>query len=181
MFDILNSKYVFMAIIAIIAVLVIILALTIYLKFKGRKNEVGSYKRKQFLTKNEQDCFRHLMKEFPDYLISVQVSMGAILEPIIDSYSHDASVRSQAAVLRNKIGSKIVDFVLINKSTLNIWFIIELDDKSHDNKINEDAERDRNLALAGIYSVRFRRENGGFPGRAKIESVLRDNIKVYQE
>lgn len=173
MFEILNSKYFFIAIVMMLITLLMVSSF-FYIKknFKKIKN-TGVYKRKQFLTKNEQDCLKHLIKEFPDYMISMQVSMGAILEPIMDGYSNNPDVRTQAAILRNKIGSKIIDFVFIDKNTLDVSFIIELDDKSHDNKIMEDKERDEHLLLVGIPTARFRRENGTFPSRSVILKKLK--------
>lgn len=172
MFEILNSKYLF--IFMVILLILLLGAMFVFLRKSNKGIKDGLYKQKPIMTKNEQDCFRHLMKEFPDYLISTQVSMGAILEPKIDGYSSDPNIRSEAAILRNKIGSKIIDFVLINKDTLNVEFIIELDDKSHDAKKVQDEIRDEHLALAGIYSVRFRRENGGFASRSTILKQLKE-------
>lgn len=176
MFEFLNTPYFMFGMIALVALFILAV---IGLNLVRKKNKKGVYERKLFLTKNEQDCFRHLIKEFPDYIICPQVSMGAVLQPIIEGNMNDASVRSTATILRNKIGSKIIDFVFLNKSTLNVSFVIELDDKSHDFKIEQDMLRDKHLALAGIHTVRFRRENGMFPNRSKIEFLLKQSISKY--
>lgn len=174
MFNFINSATFF--ILMVIGVILIVCFL-VFKIIKDKKNKgEGLYQRKQFLTQNEQDCYRYLMKEFPDYLISVQVSMGAILTPKLNAYASDPNERSEAAVLRNQIGSKIVDFVLINKDTMNVAFIIELDDKSHDVKEELDKIRDKHLALAGIYTVRFRRVNNKFPSRSVIDNKLRESM-----
>lgn len=166
MFEIFNSPYV---------MLVVVLALLVITFFAFKKKKVGEkgvYQRKQFLTKNEQDCFFHLMREFPDYIISPQVSMGAVLKPILEENETQSYKSSEATILRNKIGSKIIDFVMLNKKTLDVAFIIELDDKSHDVKKEQDQIRDKHLLLAGIPTARFRRENGKFPNRANIEKMI---------
>lgn len=137
--------------------------------------EKGEYELREFITGNEKDCFNHLKKLFPEYHICPQVSMGALLNPRnqdgVDSNSEEA--RSRYMILRNKITSKVVDFVFIDKNFIPV-FIIELDDKSHDNKLEQDAQRDLNFRLAGLDTVRFRRESGKFPTRKEIEKMLKE-------
>lgn len=129
------------------------------------------YVPRAMFTNNEKDCFKHLQKEFPDYHICPQVSMGALLQPNINSSSPNKNQRSEYTILRNKIQSKVVDFVMLD-SNLQVSFIIELDDKSHDSKLELDAMRDKNFAQAGIPTVRFRRNGNSFLNREQIEEQL---------
>lgn len=156
--------------IIIFAVIVCIVVLYIvFTKFFKEKKTKGLYSRRTFLTQNEKDCFIYLRKMFPEYHICPQVSMGAVLEPNIKSKTKNKSAkeRSEYTVLRNKVQSKVIDFVMMN-SDLNVEFIIELDDKSHDSKVEVDKIRDLHVLGAGIKTVRFRRENGKFPSRKDI-------------
>lgn len=155
-----------------IALVVVLFIISKLKKFIHSRKKL--YIARTFLTKNEKDCFQHLKKEFPEYHICPQVSMGALLEPNINSKNPNKKQRSEYTILRNKIQSKVVDFVMMDED-LNVAFIIELDDKSHDSKLELDALRDKNFAGAGIPTVRFRRNDNKFLSREEIESQL--NLK----
>lgn len=127
----------------------------------------NAYVARTFLTNNEKDCFRHLKKIFPEYHICPQVSMGATLEPNIKGKNLTEKQRSQYTVLRNQIQAKVIDYVMLN-SQLEVEFVVELDDRSHDVKQDKDALRDKNMLGAGIPTVRFRRVNGHFISRDDI-------------
>lgn len=135
------------------------------IKFKFSKN----YKARAFLTQNEKDCFLHLRSSFPEYHICPQVSMGAVLDPNINTSS--SKDRKTYTILRHQIQCKVIDFVFLNKN-LEVEFVIELDDKSHDSKLDKDTIRDKNLADANIPTIRFRRTNGQFMTREEILKLL---------
>lgn len=137
--------------------------------FKG--SNVTKYRLRTFLTKNEKDCFKHLQRIFPEYHICPQVSMGALLEPLAKMSSANAKERSNSAVHRNQISSKVIDFVMLDKN-LEPAFIIELDDNTHNSKQDKDHDRDVNIFKAGLKTVRIRRVKGGFPTRQQFESIL---------
>lgn len=157
----------------IIGLILIVLIVSIA-GFSGNKLIRNKYKLKQFLTQNEKDFFRHLCQIYPDKYICPQVSMGAILQPVVSQKSHDKQERSEHATLRNKIGHKIIDFIILN-NFLEPEFIIELDDKSHDTKINEDKQRDIHLSDAGLKTIRIRRQNGKFPDRRWFDEQFKKN------
>lgn len=148
-----------------IIVFSVLIVLFICIKFLKRGKKISVYKKRNFLTKNEQDCFIHLKKILPEYHICPQVSMGAVIEP-----NHFKN-KSQQTILRNKVQSKVIDFVILN-SNMETAFVIELDDNSHNNKKEQDNLRDANLFNAGITTVRFRRVNGNFPTRKEILDKL---------
>jgi hypothetical protein len=95
--------------------------------------------------------------------------MGAVLDPNINTSS--SKDRKTYTILRNQIQCKVIDFVFLNKN-LEVEFVIELDDKSHDSKLDKDTIRDKNLADANIPTIRFRRTNGQFMTREEILKFL---------
>jgi len=84
------------------------------------------YKRRDLLTKPELKFFIKLQEyaEEQSLLVFPKVRLADILKP------DERQNRWQAAF--NKIKSKHVDFVLCDKTTLEIKYIVELDDKSHE-------------------------------------------------
>lgn len=99
--------------------------------------------RKCPLTKAEQRMYWLLVDVFkaPDFVVLSQVSMSALL----DSDWKD----------RNRYAQKYVDFVVCSPSFF-VLAVIELDDWSHDNKQDKDAERDAMLQSAGLNALRYR-------------------------
>lgn len=166
-----------------ILIVLIIVSLTVLgVWIVKRKKKValnkGVYQLKPLLTQNEKDCFKHLKSIFPEYHICPQVCMGAVLDPR-DEYGPEKTQqqKTELLILRNKISSKMIDFVFLDKN-LNAAFIVELDDKSHDNKQEQDAQRDQHLRLAGLNTVRFRRDKGSFPSRKEIETMLKEKNEI---
>jgi Protein of unknown function (DUF2726) len=137
--------------------------------FKG--SNITKYRLRTFLTKNEKDCFKHLQRIFPEYHICPQVSMGALLEPLAKMSSANAKERSNNAIHRNQISSKVIDFIMLDKN-LEPAFIIELDDNTHNSKQDKDRERDIHILKAGLKTVRIRRVKGAFPTRQQFENIL---------
>ncbi len=93
------------------------------------------------LTEHEKTMFQKL-KQLPDCHIFVQVSLGAILW-------------TKSWQTRNKFNKKIADFV-VTDTNFKILAVIELDDKSHDNKIEADKVRDAMVREAGYKVLRYR-------------------------
>ncbi|WP_026470763.1 DUF2726 domain-containing protein [Alkanindiges illinoisensis] len=135
-----------MEILIIIAVVVIAA-----LAFLGAANKSKStkgknqtpIKAKRVLTMNEQPTFNRLREALPDHIVLAQVSFGALL-----------STTGQAT--RNRFNRKIADFVVLDKS-FNVVAVVELDDKSHKGKEQQDAERDAMLKEAGYRVIRYPR------------------------
>lgn len=96
---------------------------------------------KRLMTEHEKTMFTQL-KGLPGCHIFCQVSLGAIL-------------RTKSWKTRNKFSQKIADFVVTDQN-LNILAVIELDDKSHDNKQEQDNARDNMLKAAGYKVLRYR-------------------------
>lgn len=96
---------------------------------------------KRLMTEHEKTMFTQL-KGVPGCHIFCQVSLGAIL-------------RTKSWKTRNRFSQKIADYVVTDQD-FNILAVIELDDKSHDNKKAQDKERDDMLKEAGYKVLRYR-------------------------
>lgn len=96
---------------------------------------------KRLMTEHEKTMFTQL-KGVPGCHIFCQVSLGAIL-------------RTKSWKTRNKFSQKIADFVVTDQN-FNILAVIELDDKSHDDKQAQDKARDDMLKAAGYKVLRYR-------------------------
>lgn len=106
------------------------------------------------LTNHEKTMFGEIRQAVPECQIFVQVALGAILW-----------TKSQST--RNKFNRLIADFV-ITDSNFNILAIIELDDKSHDNKQEKDAKRDAMVREAGYKVLRYRH----MPNKQKLRQDI---------
>ena len=106
------------------------------------------------MSEHEKTMFGELLQAIPECYIFPQVSLGAILW-----------TKGQAT--RNRFNRKIADFVIAD-SAFNILAIIELDDKSHDGKEQQDAERDAMLKEAGYKVLRYRH----MPDKQKLRADI---------
>lgn len=97
---------------------------------------------KKLLTEHEKKLFNQLI-QLPNCHVFAQVSLAAFLH-------------TQGWKTRNKFIRKIADFVITDPN-LNILAVIELDDKSHDNKIDADKARDKMIQTAGYKTLRYRK------------------------
>lgn len=108
---------------------------------ESKDNNRTPIKSSYLMTEHEKTMFKELRQAIPEYYIFPQVSLGAILW-----------TKGQAT--RNKFNRKIADYVITNQN-FNILAIIELDDKSHQGKEQQDAERDSMLKEAGYKVLRY--------------------------
>lgn len=97
---------------------------------------------KKLLTDHEKVLFNQLI-QLPNCHVFVQVSLAAFLH-------------TNGWKTRNRFIRKIADFV-VTDSNLNILAVIELDDKSHDNKVEADMARDKMIQTAGYKTLRYRK------------------------
>lgn len=155
----------------ILITLFLLIIIYFIIKIFNKNTNVIDYKLKPFLSENEKMCLQHLHRIFPEYYIYPQVSMGALLEPNIDRNNYKKG-QSNYNSLWNSIKSNRIDFLIVNKQFIP-QFIIELDDNSHNNKVEQDAKRDKNFKDVGIPTARFRNIKGKFPDRDTIEQKLR--------
>lgn len=106
------------------------------------------------MSEHEKTMFGELLQAIPECYIFPQVAFGAILW-------------TQSYASRNRYNRKIADFVVADRQ-FNILAIIELDDKSHDKKEIQDAERDAMLKEAGYKVLRYRH----MPDKKKLRADI---------
>lgn len=157
-------------------VVVAIVAIAIFFVFAGTKLSGGEknpfkYKRRVFMTANEEAFFKHFVAIFPDKFIAPQVSMDAVIEPDVDQGVKNKEGKSAYQSMRGTIKANKIDFLILD-SKFKPEFIIELDDNTHNDKGEADAKRDQNLMQAGIPTIRIRRNKQGFPNRAYFDKAL---------
>jgi hypothetical protein len=117
---------------------------------------------KPLLTANELEFYARLRQALPDQVVLCQVAMGAFLQP-------EARTPQQHYLrVRSRFAQKISDFVVCDPTDMRIRVVIELDDRTHDDR--RDAARDAMLAQAGIDTLRFSSRQK--PGIAAIRSAV---------
>jgi Uncharacterized protein conserved in bacteria len=143
-------------------ILAIVCAAILILLSKGQKQKKNSkrdithykdvtYQALPLLTKNEMIFWNILAEAVTGYYIFPQVATSALVRASSQNPSHKTTVR-------NKYERTRIDFIICDIN-FNIIAVVELDDKSHDNKQDNDAERDFILQQAGYKTFRFRNKN----------------------
>jgi len=115
----------------------------------GDEGTRRAYYPKNLLTEAELPFFSQLQQALPEYGVFPQVCMGALIDPP----GHLRGEWRKRA--RYAYQSKIVDFVVWNPELNKVVCLVELDDPSHDNRQDEDAQRDAITAEAGYPTARF--------------------------
>ena len=104
-------------------------------------------RRKQFLTRVEQETLRHHESAFPQFRVHCQVSMGALLSP------ERLLGRNDALWTHRLYSQKIVDYVLQDRRSGEIVALVELDDFTHRHR--RDHARDVLTDIAGYRTIRL--------------------------
>ncbi|WP_171406185.1 DUF2726 domain-containing protein [Acinetobacter baylyi] len=104
------------------------------------------FRKKQFfarpvITTFESKMFFQLKQAFPQYHVLAQVAFSALITS--DQYK-----------VRQQFNRKVTDFVILNEKLIVIA-IIELDDPSHLDKVEQDRLRDQMLNEAGYRVLRY--------------------------
>ncbi len=93
------------------------------------------------ITNFETQMFIRLKQSFPNYHVLAQVAFSALIT------SNNYKIRSQ-------FNRKVTDFVVLNDK-MEVMAIIELDDPTHLEKVEEDRIRDQMLTEAGYLVKRY--------------------------
>ena len=120
-----------------IVLCVMLFAAVSYYKRKTQKK----YFARKIMTAYEQKLFTKLKVALPQYHILSQVAFSAL-------------ITNQNYKIRSQFNRKVTDFVVINDDG-DVIAIIELDDSTHLDKVDEDKFRDLMLTQAGYKVVRF--------------------------
>jgi hypothetical protein len=144
--------------IILVFVLVVLVAglVAVQLKTAKGKGRTGAYRRRKFMTDNEEEFFGRLVVALPDHYIFPQVAMSALLET-------SSGDKRTAYGDRLRIAQQRVDYVICTRRC-EVIAIIELDDKTHSRA--KDELRDARLEQAGIRTVRFQARN-----KPKVDAI----------
>ncbi|GHD60768.1 DUF2726 domain-containing protein [Jeongeupia chitinilytica] len=116
---------------------------------KGASTGSSRFQRKPVLTEREQPVYFRLVEALsPDHIVLAQVSFSQLV------VAKGGSQKENYAKFK-RISQKSADFVVCKKD-FSVLAVIELDDSTHNSKLDKDAERDAFLGEAGIKTLRFR-------------------------
>lgn len=114
------------------------------------KQRTRQYFPKGLLRPNTELRFYAMLKQaVPEFDVLPQVCMGALVDPP----AHYSPTYKERA--RYKYQSKMVDFTIFDANNNRVVCLVELDDPTHDNIREKDAERDAITAEAGYRTVRW--------------------------
>lgn len=103
---------------------------------------------KKLLTPNELHFYKRLRQAAgPSRTVLPQIGLGALIDTALPE-GHE-----QREFERRKFVGKLLDFVVVDAKTLEVLFVVELDDRTH-NKL-KDNNRDVFLKQAGYKTVRY--------------------------
>ena len=114
---------------------------------KGTKGKRQTIVGRGLMRRGEQQCFRLLCEALPDYHVCPQVSFNALVthsDHVFGTYINK---------VRSRFNWRYVDFVICERTSLDVFAIVEFDGTGHDPK--DDAERDAMLVAAGYRVERF--------------------------
>jgi very-short-patch-repair endonuclease len=139
-------------------IVILLLIAIAFVVFRWLLTQLGSsssnvtFHRRPLMTQGELAFFTALQPAagLLNSHVFVQVSLAAL----IDVRSSDKSARTAA---NNRIDRKIVDFVLVDKKTMGVQAVVELDDRSHllEDRRTRDEVVNEAVAKAGIKIIRF--------------------------
>lgn len=120
----------------------------------------SKYVARTLLTENEQD-FYNKIKEYiysQGLHIITKIRLADLIEPKVNQYQN----RSEWQTNFNKINAKHIDFAIVNDK-MQILFLIELDDKTHNYKDRQERDEFVNTALvnAGYTLLRVYNKDEG--------------------
>lgn len=158
--------------------LIVVFIIIVFLIIKSRKIPFKYKSKDKIVTEVEQVLLGRLNRCFVNkpFYIGYQIALNRIVSP-------DAKKKKNYYFLSSKIGSKSVDFLIMDKCFKPL-LAIELDDSSHNNISSKkrDIVKDRIFKSAGIVMVRFtvkqmpnvsQLENYFFNPKSKISHLFR--------
>jgi very-short-patch-repair endonuclease len=145
--------------ILIFCFVLILLVVLVFLKMKPLQMKVGPEfaKKEPLFTLAERSFLGVLEQSLDDrFRVLGKVRLGDIVKPA------KGLSKSRFATVRNQVNQKHVDFVVCSMSTMEVVGVVELDDKSHDQKERSARDQlvDRALADAKIPIIHFPAQKG---------------------
>lgn len=145
--------------ILIICIFLILLVAFVLLKMKPLQMKVGlEFAKKEPLFTPAERSFLGVLEQSLDdrFRVLGKVRLGDIVKPA------KGLSKGRSVTLRNQVNQKHVDFVVCSMSTMEVVGVVELDDKSHDQKDRSVRDQlvDRALADAKIPIIHFPAQKG---------------------
>jgi hypothetical protein len=151
-----------LVLLSLVCFIVLCICLARLIGWSRKEQRSIALRAKQLLTDNELEFMERLRIALPEFQISPQVAMGALVEVTLPRSHPDFWAA------RREFAEKIVDYVVSSPGRLEVVAVIELDDKTHD--ATKDALRDELLSSVGIRTIRF--QSRAKPTPAEIRSRL---------
>ncbi len=117
---------------------------------KKKKQEYKYYFKKSVMTDREKIFYHKLLFAVGDkYLVFPQIHLSSIFSQYVKGQSFSAAFK--------KVNSISVDYVIVDKVTLDTLLAIELDDKTHNSKkaYDKDTEKDNLFKSINLPLIRF--------------------------
>jgi very-short-patch-repair endonuclease len=102
---------------------------------------------RRLMTERERETISLIEAAVPNCRVHAQVAMAALVD------CNKGLSPKQRASVRNRFDRKIIDFVLEDRSTGGVLALVELDDRSHDER--RDRARDQITIAAGYRTIRL--------------------------
>src|ERR1017187_895295 len=160
-------------IIVVVFLFLLVVAARVFEAFTGSRKPRFEYRRKDcVMTNAEQECYHALVAEMgPDYYFFPQIHLNAIVQP--------NNKREDRFYAFRHINQKSVDFVACDKKELRPLFVIELDDKTHNQPRRIERDREVELILRGAGIPLIRIENRGRFERKELAAVVQKGIADF--
>ena len=155
-----------MKIIMLLFILIVIVIMVLMPKNKKKATLTlveNNYKSNIFMTDNEIEFFHRLVKAFLESYVFPQVAMSGLV-------SAKSSDFKKLNAIKNTYNRLRVDFVIYKDK--KVIAIIELDDKTHQNKEDKDTKRDSILTDAGYKIFRFDSKNK--PSIEELKNIIKE-------
>lgn len=117
---------------------------------KKKKQEYKYYFKKSVMTDREKIFYHKLLFAVGDkYLVFPQIHLSSIFSQYVKGQSFSAAFK--------KVNSISVDYIIVDKVTLDTLLAIELDDKTHNSKkaYDKDIEKDNLFKSINLPLIRF--------------------------
>ena len=117
---------------------------------KKKKQEYKYYFKKSVMTDREKKFYHKLLFAVGDkYLVFPQIHLSSIFSQYVKGQSFSAAFK--------KVNSISVDYIIVDKVTLDTLLAIELDDKTHNSKkaYDKDTEKDNLFKSINLPLIRF--------------------------
>jgi len=117
----------------------------------------------KLLTRREQSLYEGLLSLYPNHKVFVQVALSQLIDVPEDQPERQS--------IRNRFSQLVADFVLC-RPDLTVVAVIELDDRSHERRVRQDADARKTKALvdAGLRLVRI--PAGNLPSKEELREII---------